>query len=85
MSTVPSVAVGCCLIYQYILKYVHSAQCHCWLLSLGLFRYFIHIFFNYFQMVPVFLINPLHSSFSPNRILSSSYLVWAVKRLVDYL
>jgi hypothetical protein len=30
-------------------------------------------------------INPFQSNFSANRILPSSYLFWAVKRLVDYL
>jgi hypothetical protein len=29
--------------------------------------------------------NPFQSNFSANRILPSSYLFWAVKRLVDYL
>jgi hypothetical protein len=29
--------------------------------------------------------NPFHSNFSVNLILPSSYLFWAVKRLVDYL
>jgi hypothetical protein len=33
---------------------------------------------------PRFL-NPFQSKFSANRILLSSYLFWAVKRLVDYL
>jgi hypothetical protein len=31
------------------------------------------------------VINPFQSNFSANRILPSSYLFWAVKRLVDYL
>jgi hypothetical protein len=30
-------------------------------------------------------LNPFQSNFSANRILPSSYLFWAVKRLVDYL
>jgi hypothetical protein len=30
------------------------------------------------------MINPFQSNFSANRILPSSYLFWAVKRLVDY-
>jgi hypothetical protein len=30
-------------------------------------------------------INPFQSNFSANRILPSSYLFWAGKRLVDYL
>jgi hypothetical protein len=30
-------------------------------------------------------INPFQSNFSANRTLPSSYLFWAVKRLVDYL
>jgi hypothetical protein len=30
-------------------------------------------------------LNPFQSNFSANRILPSSYLVWAVKRLLDYL
>ena len=30
-------------------------------------------------------INPFQSNFSANRILPSSYLLWAGKRLVDYL
>ena len=30
-------------------------------------------------------INPFKSSFSANRILPSSYLLWAGKRMVDYL
>jgi hypothetical protein len=29
-------------------------------------------------------LNPFQSNFSANRILPSSYLFWAVKRLVDY-
>jgi hypothetical protein len=29
--------------------------------------------------------NPFQSNFSANRILPSSYLFWAVKRLVDYV
>jgi hypothetical protein len=29
--------------------------------------------------------NPFQSNFFANRILPSSYLVWTVKRLVDYL
>jgi hypothetical protein len=32
---------------------------------------------------PIF--NPFQSNFPTNRILPSSYLFWAVKRLVDYL
>jgi hypothetical protein len=31
------------------------------------------------------LLNPFQSNFSANLILPSSYLFWAVKRLVDYL
>jgi hypothetical protein len=30
-------------------------------------------------------INPFQSNFSAHRILPSSYLFWAVKKLVDYL
>jgi hypothetical protein len=30
-------------------------------------------------------INPFQSNFSANRILPSSYLFWAAKKLVDYL
>jgi hypothetical protein len=30
-------------------------------------------------------LNPFQSNFSANRTLPSSYLFWAVKRLVDYL
>jgi hypothetical protein len=29
-------------------------------------------------------LNPFQFNFSANRILSSTYLFWAVKRLVDY-
>ena len=32
-----------------------------------------------------YIINPFQSNFSANRILPSSYLLWAGKRLVDYL
>jgi hypothetical protein len=32
----------------------------------------------------VLMINPFQSNFSANRILPSSYLFWAVKKLVDY-
>jgi hypothetical protein len=34
---------------------------------------------------PKTIFNPFQSNFSANRILPSSYLFWAVKRLVDYL
>jgi hypothetical protein len=34
--------------------------------------------------VVFYCINPFQSNFSANRILPSSYLFWAVKRLVDY-
>jgi hypothetical protein len=33
----------------------------------------------------LFFFNPFQSNFSANRTLPSSYLFWAVKRLVDYL
>jgi hypothetical protein len=33
----------------------------------------------------MFNINPFQSNFSANRILPSSYLFWAVKRMMDYL
>jgi hypothetical protein len=33
----------------------------------------------------VLMVNPFQSNFSASRILSSSYLFWAGKRLVDYL
>jgi hypothetical protein len=37
--------------------------------------------------IPLLLLdfNPFQSNFSANRILPSSYLFWAGKRLVDYL
>jgi hypothetical protein len=37
-------------------------------------------------LIDLFLLfNPFQSNFSANRILLSSYLFWAGKRLVDYL
>jgi hypothetical protein len=37
------------------------------------------------QSSNIALLNPFQSNFSANHILHSSYLFWAVKRLVDYL
>jgi hypothetical protein len=37
-----------------------------------------------FIIISIYSINPFQSTFSANRILPSSYLFWAVKRLVDY-
>jgi hypothetical protein len=53
-------------------------------------RTVLHLFmaYNFLQlsnMCNELRINPFQSNFSANRILPSSYLFWAVKRLVDYL
>jgi hypothetical protein len=37
------------------------------------------------SFTPTYLLNPFQSNFSATRILPSSYLFWAGKRLVDYL
>jgi hypothetical protein len=44
------------------------------------FRHLVLFIFN-----TKWIFNPFHCNFSANRILPSSYLFWAVKRLVDYL
>jgi hypothetical protein len=51
---------------------------------------FIQLFLNtYFSLKGYhhveYNISPFQSNFSANRILPSSYLFWAGKRLVDYL
>jgi hypothetical protein len=44
-----------------------------------------YILWNSDQYIGCKSFNPFQSNFSANRILPSSYLSWAGKRLVDYL
>jgi len=41
--------------------------------------------YTHLRQFSAFSFNPFQSTFSANRILPSSYLLWAGKRLVDYL
>jgi hypothetical protein len=44
-----------------------------------------YLFQYRYSEIFIYSINPFQSNFSTNRIIPSSYLFWAVKRLVDYL
>ena len=62
----------------------HSINtCNSYLKSVEEFKYFETTLTNQNSIQEE--INPFQSNFSANRILPSSYLLWAGKRLVDYL
>jgi hypothetical protein len=70
-----------CIVGYYLVSRVNR--------QIMVFKIYFHIASeNYMLVTPdivYFVFNPFQSNFSANRILPSSYLFWAVKRMVDYL